>query len=318
MENKINGGKMVPTSSEVRIEIATQCNYDCIICARNSLSRKKEVMSTERFLYYINKIQQETSRYDTLTFSGFGEPLLDKDFLRKAEIAKSKGFSVLLLTNGSRLSVDLFKSLNDLGLESIRISFYGIKPESYKVIHNINGNVSFEKIMDNLTEICRMKRKTKIIFTYNIVDGINEEDLRGWINYWEPLADLLEAWKPHNWVDGRNYRAVKMEKMKTCGRPFNGPLQIQVDGTVNMCCFDYNGKLLLGDLNYQSLADIFNSEAYKKIKGHHLTGDFNGCGLICEICDQRNLDKSDVMVYNSKFDINERINMVSTIYNKLL
>ena len=74
---------MIPSSNEVRVEISTKCNYNCIICARDSLVRTKEIMSTERFEYYVKKILHETSQYDTLTFSGFGEPLLDRDFLKK-------------------------------------------------------------------------------------------------------------------------------------------------------------------------------------------------------------------------------------------
>ncbi len=309
---------MIPSSSEVRIEVSTKCNYNCVICARDTLTRAKEIMPTERFKYYVNKIIKETDQYDTLTFSGFGEPLMDKDFIKKAEIAKRFGFDVLLLTNASLLSTKLFKQINEVGLESIRISFYGMNADSYKTVHNVNGDVFFERVRDTLTEICSMKRTTKIIFTYNVVPGANDRDVHDWIRYWEPIADLLEVWRPHNWVDGRDYRRVKPKKLDTCGRPFNGPLQVQVDGTVNICCFDYNGKLLLGDLKSQSLSEIFSSEAYRKIKKCHLTGNFEGSGLICEKCDQRNHDKSDIMVYNSKFDINERVRMVSTIYNKLI
>ena len=310
---------MIPTSNEMRIEISTKCNYNCIICSRESLTRAHQIMPTEMFEYYVKKIKTETDQYDTFTFSGFGEPLLDREFLRKAEIAKRAGFSnLLLLTNGSLLTVDLFKQLDSLGFFSIRISFYGMNENSYKAVHNINGNFFFGRIKKPLTEICKLKRTTKMIFTYNVVEGVNKDDLHEWIYYWEPLADLLEVWKPHNWVDGRSYRDVKEEKLKTCGRPFNGPLQVQADGTVNMCCFDYNGKLLLGDLNIPTLSEIFTSVAYKKIKEHHTYGDFKGSGLICEFCDQRNADKSDIMVYNSKFDIKERVKMVSTIYNKLI
>lgn len=46
---------------------------------------------------------------------------------------------------------------------------------------------------------------------------------------------------------------------------------------------------------------------FQKIKKHHTSGDYNGTGLICEYCDQRNSDKSDVIIYNSKYDISERV-----------
>lgn len=309
---------MIPTSDEVRIEIATSCNYNCIICARDKFTRAKEIMPTGKFRYYLEKIMSVKGKYGTLTFSGFGEPLLDKGFLEKAEIAKAEGFQLLLLTNASLLTVPIFKRINELGFLSIRISFYGITPESYGKMHSHSGGVDFEKLKATLTEICRMDRKTKIIFTYNVVEGVNDGDLKGWIDYWEPIADLLEVWKPHNWVTGRGYRGVKTEKLNTCGRPFSGPLQVQADGTVNMCCFDFDGKLVIGDLNKQTLSEIFASGEYNRIKERHTSGDFSGSGLICENCDQRNVDKSDVMVYNSKFDINERVRMVSTNYQKLL
>jgi len=49
----------------------------------------------------------------------------------------------------------------------------------------------------------------------------------------------------------------------------------------------------------------------------HTSGDFKNSGLICENCDQRNADKSDVMIYNSKFNIEERVQKVSTTYSDI-
>ena len=85
-----------------------------------------------------------------------------------------------------------------------------------------------------------------------------------------------------------------------------------------MCCFDFDGQLLLGDLKTQTLEEIFESSMFNKILKHHTSGDFVGCGLICEECDQRNVDKSDVMIYNSKFDIKERVKKVSTTYQGIV
>ena len=68
--------------------------------------------------------------------------------------------------------------------------------------------------------------------------------MQGWIDEWKDKVELIEAWRPHNWVDGRSYRDTReVKQIKTCGRPEKGPLQIQVDGTINMCCFDFNKDL---------------------------------------------------------------------------
>jgi wyosine [tRNA(Phe)-imidazoG37] synthetase (radical SAM superfamily) len=311
---------MIPKNNDMRFEITTKCNYNCIICPRDKLTRNRKTMSLGLFKKLFDKIISETNQYDTLTFPGMGEPLLDKTLLDKITYAKQRisNLSVLILTNGSFLTWEKFKQLENAGVNSVRVSLYGNDPESYAKIHGIKDLSVFNKIKDNLLKIARNKTNTKLLFTLNIVNGKNDGFVKDWIRFWEPKVDLIEVWYPHNWVYARNYRKIQKEKLKTCGRPFRGPLQVQVDGTVNMCCFDFNGKLTLGDLKTQSLKEIFSSSIYKKIADCHTTGNFKNSNLICEKCDQRNKDKSDVMIYNSKFDIKERIRQISTTYSKII
>ncbi|MBN3040080.1 MAG: SPASM domain-containing protein [Candidatus Omnitrophica bacterium] len=310
---------MIPENNDMRFEVTTRCNYNCIICPREKITRKIETMDLELFKYLFDKIISETSQYTTLTFPGMGEPLLDESLEKKIEYAKnkSKSIEILLLSNGSLLTPERFLELERIGLSSVRVSFYADKAQKYMDVHGVKNKDMFNRVRDNLLAISRIKQKTKLLLTFNIVDGGNDESTKNWIDFWQPRVDLLEVWRPHNWVDARTYRAVQKDKIKTCGRPLKGPLQVQVDGTVNMCCFDFDGKLTLGDLKTQSLAEIFSSAMYRKIVSHHEKGDFKDSGLICENCDLRNKDKSDVMVYNSKFDIKERVNMISTTYSKL-
>ena len=308
---------MIPQNNEIRFEVTTRCNYNCIICARDKLTRKIETMSFTLFKQLFDKIINETSQYNTVAFPGMGEPLLDPTLDKKIAYIRKKDFKILILTNGSLLSVKKFTQLEKLGVNSIRVSFYGNSPEVYAKVHGVKEGL-FNKVKNNLTNIAKIKAKTKLLLTYNVIQGYNEQDLESWIKYWEGKADLLEAWRPHNWVNGKNYRKVQKKKMNTCGRPWKTPLQIQADGTVNMCCFDFDGKLLLGNLKTQSLKEIFESPIFKKILRCHISGNFKNSGLICENCAQRNSDKSDVLVYSSKFDPKERVKMVSTVYSKLI
>jgi len=310
---------MIPKNNDCRFEVTTKCNYNCVLCPREKITRKIETMSDGLFKKLFSKIFSETKQYDTLTFPGMGEPLMDMGLENKIRLARKlkKDLPVLILTNGSLLSPEKFKRLEDLGVESVRVSFYGADPESYSRTHGIKNRSIFAKVRDDLVKICKSARSTKLLLTYNVVDGTNSHKVDEWISFWKDKADLVEVWRPHNWVDGRSYRDVQKKKLITCGRPFHGPLQVQADGTVNMCCFDFDGKLTLGDLKKQSLKEIFSSAVFKKIVKCHKKGNFEGSGLICENCDQRNRDKSDVMVYNSKFDIEERVKMISTTYKKI-
>lgn len=308
---------MIPQNNDIRIEVTTHCNYNCVICPRETLTRPLQTMSTGLFCELLDKILSETDQYDTVTFPGMGEPFLDPELPEKVHFVKSKGLKALLLTNGSLLSVDKFRELEEIGADSIRVSLYGHTSESYCQVHGISNNHKYSQLKDNLVEICKLKKTCQLLLTYNIVEGTNDQELEDWISFWKDRVDLLEVWKPHNWVDAKEFRKVQPKLIKTCGRPFNGPLQVQVDGTVNMCCFDYNGKLLLGDLKTQSLHDIFEGTEFKELEKRHKSGDYTGSNLICEYCDQRNEEKTGILVYNSKYNIEERVHQTSSTYQKV-
>lgn len=309
----------IPTNSDMRFEVSTHCNYKCIICPHHKLIRNKEIMSLELFKMLFDKVNAETDQYMTLTFPGMGEPTLDKTLPDKIAYAKSKkpDLEITFITNASLLTPEKWMQYEDLGVTSVRVSFYGNNAESYSKVMGIASKNMFERVCQTLEEIARIKKKTRLLLTMNAVSKEYDVVPEEWIRYWEERADLVEVWWPHNWVDSVHFRKLQPQKMKSCGRPFDGPLQIQVDGTVNMCCFDYDGHLTLGDLKTQSLKEIFSSPMFKKIVQCHTTGNFEGSGLICENCDQRNSDKSDVMIYNSRFDIKERVKQISTTYAKV-
>lgn len=308
---------MIPDSNELRFEVTTHCNYDCVMCPREKLTRPLEVMSTKLFEEILGRIVKENKQFDTVSFPGFGEPLMDKGFVEKVRIAASHNMRTMLLTNGYLLTPELFDELQNVGMESVRISFYGMTDESYDDVHKPAKKGAFNKVTNNLLKICKIKKNTQVLMTLNVVKGMNDQDVQTWIDTWQPITDLVEVWRPHNWVDGMDYRDNALQKEKTCGRPWNTPIQIQADGTVNMCCFDFDGKLLLGDLKNNSLEEIFEGDAFKKILHHHTTGNYEGSGLICDVCDQRNIDKSDVAIYNSKFALKDRVGKVSTTYQNL-
>ena len=307
----------IPFNNDIRFEVSTKCNYKCVICPHHKLIRNKEIMPLETFKVIFDKVMAETNQFTNCTFPGMGEPTLDKTLLDKMRYVKEKrpDMSLTFITNASALTPEYWMKLEEIGVNSARISYYGNSAESYAKIMGTPNNQMFDRVTENLKKICKLKKKTRLLLTMNVVNEEFDVVTKDWIKFWEDEGiDLIEVWAPHNWVDAVKFRKVQDIKLNTCGRPFIGPLQIQVDGTVNMCCFDYDGHLTFGSLLTQSLKEIFSTPFFKKIVKAHATGNFAGTGLICENCDQRNADKSDIMVYNSKMDKNERVKQLSTTY----
>jgi hypothetical protein len=310
---------MFTKTEEIRIETSTICNYNCLVCPRDSLKRKKEIMSNDLFDLILSKKKDELPHIKKLTISGFGEFSIDKDWKYKIKKASILFDKIHIITNLSLLSEpDLSFLLNYIS--DIRVSLYGFTEDIYNKIHNTPANNTkyFNNIVKKIFYIIKLKNKNQKIILNYIEIPENKNETKDWINFWKDKVNLIEVWKPHNWINGKKYRSCCTHRIKTCGRPFTGPIQVQVDGTINVCCFDYNGELLIGDLKNSSFNKIFNSDKMQNIQNLHRN---NKADLIhqCSICDQRNCNKckSKEMIFNSKFSIEKRIQLTSTEYDKL-
>jgi hypothetical protein len=153
--------------------------------------------------------------------------------------------------------------------------------------------------------------------SFSVLDE-NIDQVPAWIEHWDGIVDGIEVWKPHNWVDGKQYRTISNDRLSTCERPARGPLQVQVDGTMNVCCFDYDGAMLIGDLEKQSFTEILTGPELERIRELHATGRADELPL-CAVCDQRDPpeEKEKYMVHCSFDDKSERVRRTSSGYERV-
>lgn len=305
---------MIPKNNEIRFEPTTACNYKCVFCRSPELKRPVDTMKMPLFSSLLSRIQSETQQYDTMTWAGIGEPLLNPHIEEMTRYATKRGMRVLVVTNGSLLTRDRFKSLQDAGVYSVRVSFHGATRDGYARLH---GRDMFDETLANVYAASAERTTCKLLLTWAQVEGVNEDATQTWIDLFDRRVDLMEIWRAHNWAGAFKFRKEQDVKLRTCGRPDRGPLQVQVDGKLTVCCFDYDGQLEFGDLKSQTLATAFDSPQFRAIKERHDSGNYCGSGLVCEHCDQRNADKSDVLIYTSANVAPEkRVLMTSTAYTQ--
>lgn len=292
------------THPEVRYEVTDHCNAVCIMCPRDKHEdgRPHGIMELEKYKRSINEVVSLGAKKIVLT--GFGEPLIDRTLEEKIAYAKSKGLNTYIITNGSLISRARAKSLIQAGLDEMRVSFYGMSPETYNVVmEKLDYHVATKNLLGFLEERdSRGLTKPKLELSYLVMKE-NESDVEVFRSFWEPRADAIEIWKPHNFGDGRDYRlrhqAVEMKT--TCGRPDNGPLQIQWNGEVIPCCYDYNNQIILGNAFETSVMDILNGEKYRLLRWAHRTGQFK-LFPYCDQCDQL-LPHADALVYTNRHNL---------------
>ena len=288
---------------EVRYEVTNRCNATCIMCPRDKHDRVQGIMDQDNYEKSVDEVYKLGARKVVLT--GFGEPLLDKKLEKKVAYLSKKGISSYFITNASGLTKKRAQNLLDAGLSELRISFYGMTSESYELImKGLDFDRTKQKIFDFLELRESYVKKAKVQISYLEMDE-NKNETESFIEYWKEQVDAIEVWKPHNFGDGRNYRE-RVDKddflvKETCGRPENGPLQIQWNGEVVPCCYDYNNAIVLGNAFHEGVLDIINGFKYRLLRYAHELSDF-GIFPYCNQCDQL-LPRSDALVYTNRHNL---------------
>lgn len=270
---------------EVRIENTNMCNFHCIMCPREKLTRKKGIMAYELF----KKIINECIKYNvkTVHVHGYGEPLLDKEICKKIKYAKKSGIPfVVMITNGSLLTKSLSQQIINSGLDKIFISHYAIKENTFDTIHRgFNFKKTQKRILSFLLYLKNMKKKTPTVTMSFLEQPFNINEKEEWINYWSNYCAKLDITKLHNYGNKKDYLPIKKNiNRETCGRILK-TMNILWDGTIVPCCFDMNGEIKLGNVNKQSLVGILNGTLYKQLVEDHKNKLFDKYPL-CDNCEQ--------------------------------
>jgi hypothetical protein len=287
---------------EVRYEVTDHCNATCIMCPRDKHADGREhgIMDQAPYQKSIDEVAGLGAQKVVLT--GFGEPLLDRNLERKVAYASAKGLSTYFITNASALTPARARRLLEAGLSEMRVSFYGMQAATYNAVMQ---GLDFERTRDKVLDFLRLRdelgRPTRVQMSYLELPE-NRADTARFREYWEPKVDALEIWKPHNFGDGRDYRERLGEAHKTsCGRPEHGPLQIQWNGEVIPCCYDYNNRIVLGNAFETPVLEILNGPKYRLLRHAHRARKF-ALFPYCDQCDQL-LPRADALVYTNRHDL---------------
>ena len=285
-------------NKQITIETTNLCPAHCTVCPREQYTQKLGIMDFDLFKKIIDDATQyNITSYDTC---GFGEPFTDKLFFKRCQYVREKmpKAEIYASSNCFLMTPDIYDEVIKY-VDILKISVYGVTGNIYERTHR--GSLKFEKTMSNILEflekIKNLKKKPYTIGLLTITD-INRHEMKDWIKFWESKLDEVYVWLPHNYGGLRNYRTVDHAKQESCGRPFYGSLYIHVDGTVSMCCFDINKKLVIGDMKKQTIYEVFHSEAYRKLKRAHQTKSFKG--YLCYNCCQTNCDPSVLLYATNK------------------
>ena len=272
------GRERAPRMPEiVQIESTNICNAKCVFCPRDDMHRRQGIMSVELFRKIVDECM--TLGITHVRMHNYGEALMDRRLVEKVTYAKDRGIKeVGLISNGSLITAHVARGMIDAGLDAINIS---VDAAGKDVFESTRIGLKYDKVIANIERLVRLrtesgKRRPKLILSF--VRQNNSADEQAFIEHWRAVADKIHITDLHTWAGTLN---TESDVNYPCYRPWL-TFTVLWDGRVSLCCADFDGKTILGDVTTQSIAEIWNADPYRKARRQHLE---SGGPDICRACD---------------------------------
>lgn len=244
------------------LEITNVCNLDCSFCPGHE--RRPRQLSVQEFDTLTDKLR---GRVKFLYFHLMGEPCLHNSLPEFIDSARGKGLIPVLTTNGTRLNGRLLESLP----YKINISLHAFEG-------NNGGNP--RAYMDSVMDFSLKAAGKGCIVVLRLWNQGGLESLN------REIVDMLHEYVPSAWKENSGgfelMRGLYIEFDSKFDWPDSGEdgevyydelfcyalrnqIGILSDGTAVPCCLDHNGRMPLGNLFTQSLEQILESDAARRI-----------------------------------------------------
>jgi hypothetical protein len=105
---------------------------------------------------------------------------------------------------------------------------------------------------------------------------------------WEPLIeekawDCLNVTTLHNYGGGRGYNQMGKKIVSVCYFPWTS-MSVLWDGRVGTCCMDSNGVQVLGDLNSQTVKEVWTGPVLTGVRDDFRKLQYDAYP-VCRSCD---------------------------------
>ena len=244
-------GDNQPLFNHIEVETINRCNGNCAFCPvnRNNDPREKAVMTEDLFKKIVRQLAEIDYDGRFTTFSN-NEPLLDERIVVWNQYARRQlpHARMHLFTNGTLLTLDKFIALIDI-LDEL-------------VIDNYQQELKLIKPCREIAEYCKdhpeLNKRVTIVLR-----------------------------KPDEILTSRGGTAPNRKELVQYGKdrcilPFK-QMVVRPDGKVSLCCNDAIGRYTLGDVNKESLLDIWYGSRFQMVRRCLYEGRENWGN--CQFCD---------------------------------
>jgi hypothetical protein len=260
---------------EVDIEVTSSCDADCIMCPRRSMRRNPGPMPMPLFQKIVDDAVSIGVR--DLVLNGYGEISTLRnagDYLRDIR-ERSQKIRIIVNTNGMRLDEEMASVFIEHGVDVMNIAIDGATAETYE---SIRKELKLDVVEANVHRLIKMRdasgknRPFLMVHMIHMAENAHESD--AFLKKWTGVAD-------HAGIAGLVSRIgsvpVTVGGLGTAAPSFPcfllwRQMPVLSDGTVALCCDDWDGQGALGNMNHQTISEIWQAPHRRKLRQLHLEG----------------------------------------------
>jgi radical SAM protein with 4Fe4S-binding SPASM domain len=267
------------------VDPASHCNLRCPFCptghrdliAKNG--RYQGPMSLDLFEKIIRDLNDFPDKLRVLRLYKEGEPLMNRFFPEMVSIARKSGRveKIDTTTNGVLLTPRNSERIIEAGIDQINISVNGLSTEQF--VELVKTKVNFSRYVENIKYLYSIKGGCTI-YVKAIQENLSTDDQKRFLEIFGDISDRIffEHLFP-NWPgfddeiipkDGNvGLYGGEVREQLVCPYIFYSTT-VNSDGTVSLCIQDWARNLIVGDLNFQTLFDVWSGEQITQHRIRHL------------------------------------------------
>lgn len=278
----------------IALEVTNVCNFKCDFCPQSDPAHHDIVPRTYLdptvCASYLEKIRAAGILTNLMHWTLDGEPFMHKEFSRLVEVSADYGFTnTYFASNGMLCSVE---RLMDFPLDRVHlnlaIDFCTDKDYFEKVRGTKN---SWDTVCNNIQDILRDSRMANVNIEITDISSYSENDTKKLADNFQNLQDVFGEhdrvkYRTRTFHNATGLVENNREKRGTyhiCPYPWTH-LRIASNGDIVACCRDLQHKTVLGNLNLQSVNEIWNGEPFQNLR-HSLLDKRPNRVNACRGCD---------------------------------
>lgn len=263
------------------IENTNICNASCHMCGYRLMKRPKVIMPYDDFCRMIDIARREGIR--RVCFGQVGEPLTDKELVKKIDYMHKSGMELdSITTNASLLNKEIAAELLQYPWRMFMFSIDAVTKETYE---SIRQGLSYERVIENVRAFLQLRKEANhqqmsvrlnmVVYEKNKHE--EEEFFNAWKDYLLPGKDDIAFLYAVNFGGLVNFNDNRLRSVRIpCGRLWNNLIMVSVTGDIVLCCGDYEAGNNIGNIfKENSIKKLWNNLRMQEFRKLHIKGEFD-------------------------------------------